>query len=281
MLEIRGEASDHAGAFASDSYNITSRPTTVATVAWAPPAWNTVGASGPKQQTPDLSAVVQEVVDRAGWASGNAMAFVLSGTGKRTAEAHAGGEPMLHITYASPDGTPPDDPAPPSPSPPPTGGLVAFPGAEGFGADAKGGRGGAVIKVTNLNDSGSGSLRACVEASGPRTCVFEVGGTIELDSRIKISDPYLTIAGQTAPGGGITIRNSASNEKGDTFLTATHDVVIRYIALRPGHAAGSTTTNRATSIFDSGDGSVYNVILDHISMSWASDDNSAHRRRGP
>jgi len=84
--------------------------------------------------------------------------------------------------------------------------IPAFPGAEGFGADSVGGRGGRVIEVTNLQQSGTGSLRACVEASGPRTCVFHVGGTIELTSGLAIQNPYITIAGQTAPGGGITLK---------------------------------------------------------------------------
>ena len=83
--------------------------------------------------------------------------------------------------------------------------VPAFPGAQGGGAVSVGGRSGAVIEVTNLNDSGAGSLRACVLASGPRTCVFRVGGTIQLLSSIMVNNPFLTVAGHTAPGGGIQL----------------------------------------------------------------------------
>ncbi|MEO2015500.1 MAG: Ig-like domain-containing protein [Fuerstiella sp.] len=106
--------------------------------------------------------------------------------------------------------------------------LPAFPGTEGFGTDTIGGRGGVVIKVTNTNDSGPGSLRHALEnVSGPRIVVFDTGGLITLSDSIKIRDPFVTIAGQTAPGDGIAIRSAP-------LIVATHDVIIRYVRFRVG-----------------------------------------------
>src|SRR5689334_21542286 len=83
----------------------------------------------------------------------------------------------------------------------------AFPTAEGFGQYAQGGRGGAVLFVDNLNDPGPGSLRAAVEAKGPRTVIFRVAGTIQLKTKLVVREPFITIAGQTAPGDGICLAN--------------------------------------------------------------------------
>src|SRR5262245_23668254 len=104
---------------------------------------------------------------------------------------------------------------------------AAFPGAEGFGASAQGGRGGRVIAVTTLADAGPGSLREAVEAEGPRVVVFRVGGTIQLRSRLKIAKPRITIAGQTAPGGGVALR-------GYGLVVGADDVVLRHLRVRPG-----------------------------------------------
>jgi pectate lyase len=146
-------------------------------------------------------------------------------------------------------------------TPTPSGPLAAFPGAEGGGALSVGGRGGAVYEVTNLNDSGSGSLRACVQASGPRTCVFRTGGHISLSSALTISNPYITIAGQTAPGGGIEISDSG----GDIITLDTHDIIIRYLRLRMGGGGGGSplASNHA----------LYNVMVDHVSTAWGVWDN--------
>jgi pectate lyase len=149
--------------------------------------------------------------------------------------------------------------------------VKAFPGAEGFGTDTPGGRGGTVCKVVNLNDSGAGSLRSCVEATGPRYVVFEVGGTISLNTRITASSPFLTIAGQTAPGDGITLRmNPGAGTDQGTLQIATHDVVIRYLRFRPGNGGAADDSNDAITIYKAG---VRNVVVDHSSFSWAVDEN--------
>ncbi len=135
---------------------------------------------------------------------------------------------------------------------------LAFPTAEGYGKYAKGGRGGVVYEVTNLDDRGEGSLRAAVEASEPRTVVFKVSGNIELESPLRIKNSYITIAGQTAPGDGICIKNHQLS------IDADH-VIIRYIRVRLGDESGED--------YDAIGGRYHkNIILDHISASWSVDE---------
>jgi hypothetical protein len=136
--------------------------------------------------------------------------------------------------------------------------VPAFPGAEGAGASSLGGRGGRVIYVTNLNDSGPGSLRAAAEADGPRTIVFDVGGTIRLSKRILVTNGRVTIAGQTAPGGGITLRDHP-------LIIAADDVVVRFIRSR----LGDESRFVGDAIWVSNG---RRVILDHVSASWATDE---------
>jgi pectate lyase len=142
--------------------------------------------------------------------------------------------------------------------------IPAFPGAEGFGAMTVAGRGGRVIAVTNLNDAGPNSLRAAIESEGPRIVVFRLAGTIGLESSLVITHPYITIAGQTAPGEGITLR-SVSSEVEALILIETHDVVIRFLTLRAGPpSAGDAMMIQASDAHDT-----YNVVIDHNSISWA------------
>ena len=151
---------------------------------------------------------------------------------------------------------------------------LAFPGAAGYGANTMGGRGGVVYEVTNPDDSGAGSLRACAEASGPRTCVFRIDGTISVLSPILVRDPYLTIAGQTAPGGGIALRLAQDPVQPMTplIIKNTHDVILRHIRLRPGPSTNPPATDALTM------DNVHDVIIDHVSMSWAPDENlNLHR----
>lgn len=150
--------------------------------------------------------------------------------------------------------------------------LPAFPGAQGYGALARGGRGGRVIEVVNLDDSGPGSLRAAVNASGPRIVVFRVGGTIELQDDLVISgesQAYLTIAGQTAPGGGILLKNYG------IWLVDTHDIVIRYLRVRMGYQ-GTGGDQHGILVYGSSGSASYDVVVDHLSTAWILDDNTAY-----
>ncbi|WP_231731301.1 MULTISPECIES: pectate lyase [Sphingomonas] len=135
---------------------------------------------------------------------------------------------------------------------------LAFPGAEGAGRFALGGRGGKVLTVTTLADSGPGSLRAAVEAKGPRIIVFALSGTIKLAKPLRIREGRATIAGQSAPGDGITLRDYP-------LEVAADDVVIRYIRSRLGDE--SKTESDAIWIFRG-----RRIILDHVSASWSVDE---------
>jgi len=181
------------------------------------------------------------------------------------------GQDQLSVSGTTPTPAPTPTPTPtptpaPTPSPTPNKALAAFPGAQGGGASSLGGRGGAVIEVTNLNDSGTGSLRACLEASGPRTCVFRVSGLITFLSRAQISNPYITIAGQTAPGGGIVI--GGPNQQGEQIFVSTHDVVIRYLTYDGNNPNTPTGPDTGTVCCEMASADIYNVVWDHISARW-------------
>ncbi len=135
---------------------------------------------------------------------------------------------------------------------------LAFPGAEGYGRFALGGRGGKVMFVTNLNDSGPGSLRAAIEEQGPRIVIFNISGTIELQSNLRIEHPRITIAGQTAPGDGICLRKYP-------LIISADDSVVRYIRVRLGDEADNKVDGIDVSDAE-------NVIVDHCSVSWTLDE---------
>ena len=144
---------------------------------------------------------------------------------------------------------------------------LAFPGAEGHGRYTLGGRGGRVLFVTNLNDSGPGSLRSAIETERPRTVLFKVSGTIKLESDLEITHPLITIAGQSAPGDGICIRNFP-------LLVHAHETIVRHIRVRLGDEAGRPVDG--ISVRDA-----ENVIIDHCSVSWTLDEgiNTYHGTR--
>lgn len=154
--------------------------------------------------------------------------------------------------------------------PPAAPARLAFPGAEGFGRMSQGGRGGRIIAVTTLADAGPGSLRACIDADGARVCVFRVGGVIRYTTmRPEIRNPYLTIAGETAPGGGILITHAGGKGAFTPFVIKnTHDVIVRNIRVRIDRPGEQRRADSAFIIENS-----RNVILDHVSGSWARDEN--------
>lgn len=151
----------------------------------------------------------------------------------------------------------------------PVEGERAFPGAVGHGAAALGGHLGRIIQVTNRDDSGPGSLRNCLVARGKRVCVFTVGGVFRFTTRPPvIKNPYLTIAGQTAPGGGVTIAHAGGiAARTPIAIKNTHDIIVRHVRVRLDRLSANRESDDAFTIENSS-----NVIIDHVSGSWASDE---------
>ena len=143
--------------------------------------------------------------------------------------------------------------------------IPAFPGAEGGGKFVRGGRGGKVIVVNSLNDDGPGSFRWACEQGGARVVVFNVAGIIRLKSPVIVRAPYITIAGQTAPGDGICIA-------GETVWINTHDVIIRYMRFR----RGETWVGRRDDAI--GGNPIGNIMIDHVSATWGLDENMSMYR---
>ncbi len=149
----------------------------------------------------------------------------------------------------------------------PAGVVPAFPGAEGFGMYTKGGRGGKVLVVTTVADYDAskgeapipGSFRAAVDADGPRTIVFRTGGTINLKQALNITKPYLTIAGQTAPGGGICVKGEPM------FIGGGKEMILRYLRIRPGDISKGEIDGFC--VFGGN-----NIVIDHCSVSWSVDE---------
>ena len=138
--------------------------------------------------------------------------------------------------------------------------LPVFPGAEGFGTKTVAGRGGQILKVTNLNDSGAGSLRAAITTAGARIIIFEVGGNIKLSSDLEVRQPFVTIAGQSAPFPGIQISNGR-------LTIQTHDVLVQHLRARYGDYSGTNESHAMRVITGS-----YNVVVDHCTFMWADDE---------
>ncbi|MGE3315863.1 MAG: polysaccharide lyase family 1 protein [Planctomycetaceae bacterium] len=163
--------------------------------------------------------------------------------------------PLAHAAEPSPDSTQ----------------QIAFPSAEGFGRFARGGRGGDVYHVTNLQDDGPGSLREGIRtANGPRSIVFDVSGTISLKTPLLIDKSFLTIAGQTAPGDGICLKDQTFR-----IRRASH-VIVRYIRVR----LGDENKPRPSGPDCINTDDVDHVIFDHVTASWGIDGNHDLRRGG-
>lgn len=144
--------------------------------------------------------------------------------------------------------------------------TLAFPGAQGWAAHTPGGRGGQLLRVTTLKARGPGSLREALETSGPRIVVFEVGGVIDMGrEEINVREPFVTVAGQTAPSPGITLIRGGLD-------VSTHDVIFQHIRVRPGDAEVARLAGWEVDAFSTL-GGAHDVIVDHCSFTWATDEN--------
>jgi hypothetical protein len=181
---------------------------------------------------------------------------------KRSDEAFAKGLPILKESERKGK---PYLPGAAEPKDLPQARIPAFPGAWGGGMFSFGGRGGKVFVVTTLEDRGPGTFREACEAGGPRVVVFNVAGIIKLKERIRVRAPYITIAGNTAPGDGVCIA-------GDTVELETHDVIIRHMRFRRGE---TWMGDRNDSI---GGNPTGNIMIDHVSASWGLDENMSMYR---
>ena len=180
---------------------------------------------------------------------------------------------LAQLACAAPTAAPPRAAAAAAPA---ISGARAFAGAAGWAAATPGGRGGRIIRVTSLDARGSGTLAAALIATEPRIVVFEVGGVIDLGGeRIDVREPFVTVAGQTAPPPGITIIRGGVS-------IATHDVVIQHIRVRPGEAGNGKGSGWEVDAISTTTGA-HDVIVDHCSTTWATDENlsaSGHRFDG-
>jgi hypothetical protein len=239
-------------------------------------------------QTPSSSTTTPATTTTSGSASVTTNVSVpfqvVAPTGCTVAFSSSGSIPVINVSGcpAPTNPTPPNPPNPPNPPAP--GALAAFPGAMGGGAASIGGRGGAVMEVTTTNDSGTGSLRACVQASGPRTCVFRVAGVFNITGGDNLaSSPFLTIACQTAPGEVII---GGPHSVGAALRISTHDVIVRYCVFSPDNAAtasGPDTGTVGITIVNCSDitqnislatpppstSGCYNIITDHVTTRWS------------
>lgn len=147
------------------------------------------------------------------------------------------------------------------------GAVPVIPGGSTHGITTPAGRGGTVYRVTNLNDSGEGSLRACVNASGPRVCVFEVSGVIRLSGDLVLRNPNITIAGQTAPSPGIMLRGAG------LFVRTSH-VLVQHLRVRPGDDPQGSSPGNRDGLMISGppEAPIKNIVIDHCSFSWSVDE---------
>jgi PKD repeat protein len=187
-LTIQGEASDNAVPFTSGTNNIGARPRTTASVGWTPAAWNVVGEAGSAQRTPDLAGVVQQIVNRGGWVSGNAMVFVITGSGERTAEAYDGstsGAPLLHVVFGGAGGN-----TAPSVSAGPDRSIQLGQSASLDGTVSDDGLPNGTLSTTWSKVSGPGTVAFANASAVDTTATFSLGGNYVL--RLSASDGELS-----------------------------------------------------------------------------------------